>query len=116
MASERHCRSGLWLALVALATVSFAPFVHGMVHGDHLIEALFEAHHSANPHQPADTHQHQAHCPLYQFCLASAGLAPDAPQIARLADAHVLDHKLPPLSAPQLAIRDLPRSRGPPLA
>lgn len=107
----------LTLALAAYFALAFAPLAHGLVHGDHLIEALIDAHENAHQdaHGPTGGPHHGVHCALYEFCLAPAGLAPDAPQIAPLADAHPLDLKPLSVGAPLIAARDLPRARGPPL-
>lgn len=102
------------LALAAYFALAFAPLAHGLVHGDHLVEALIDAHHEGRG-APGAAH-HEIHCPLYKFCLAPVALGPDAPQIAPLATAHAPDRTPLSLAAPRLAVRDLPRARGPPLA
>lgn len=119
MAFPGHRIGARVLALAALAMFALAPLAHGIVHGEHLIEAALDQTHAPHDTARADgapgSHEHGA-CALYQLCLAAGGPAPVALEAVPVRIAHTLDIPYLATLLPDPSTRDRPRERGPPLA
>lgn len=112
---RRQGIAGLALAAAAVLAFALAPLVHGLVHGDHQVEALAQIHaaNAAFGTQQGAPNDGQA-CDLYRLCLAPGGLAPPNGDVAPPIAAITVDTGTPRPETPALAPRQLPRARAPP--
>ena len=108
------------LAGIALLIYALAPFIHGLIHPDHEVQAVFDAvaaERGSGHHQsPAHPHQHDD-CALFQFYAGHGvdGVAPvpsleSSPMPRPVAQAPVFGAVLLPAGAP----RGVALGRGPP--
>jgi len=112
---RRRGIAGLALAAAAVLALTLAPLVHGLVHGDHQVEALARIHvaNVAFSAQHGAPHESTA-CDLYRVCLAPGGLAPPGVDIVPPIAAITLAAGTPRPEQLALPPRDPPRARGPP--